>query len=286
MDYRPMLRAHVERGADVTIGVRAVNAYETHRYGMITADPDGRVTRFEEKPKRTRSTLASMGIYVFSRDLLISWLRDGGRDQRDFGHEVIPSLLHNGKKLFAYNVLSYWADVGTLQAYWEANMALLAETPALDLHDGEWVIHTRSEERPPVLLGPEAQADGNLLSDGCRVNGRVMRSVLSPGVVVAAGAVVRDSVILTDTVIEPGAVVDRAIVDKEVTIREGARVGDGEDNTPNQEMPNRLNTGLTVVGKGADIPSGTIIGRNCVIHPFTRVRTLEGKVLASGTTVK
>ncbi|RME44218.1 MAG: glucose-1-phosphate adenylyltransferase [Chloroflexi bacterium] len=285
MDYRPMLRFHMERRADVTIAVRSVSPYEAYRYGMVTTDPDGRVTQFEEKPKRTRSTLASMGIYVFHRDLLVTWLTGDGRDHRDFGREVIPGLLAAGKRLYGYNFLGYWADVGTVQAYWEANMALLAETPALDLYDPEWVIHTKSEERPPVLLGPEAQADGNLLSDGCQVDGHVVRSVLSPGVYVAAGAVVRDSIILTDTEIGAGAVVDRAIIDKNVTIGEGAQVGAGDDNTPNREMPNLLNTGLTLVGKGAEIPAGTVIGRNCVIQPFTAARRLAGKELASGSTV-
>lgn len=285
MDYGPMLRAHVENRADVTIAVRAVNPYEAQRYGMITADPGGRVTRFEEKPRRTRSTLASMGIYVFSRNLLVNWLAGPGREQRDFGREVIPGMLAAGKRLFAYNYLGYWADLGTVQAYWEAHMALLAETPALDLYDPEWVIHTRSEERPPVLLGPEAQADGNLLSDGCIVEGRVMRSVLSPGVRVAAGALVRDSVILTDAVIESGAVVDRAIVDKQVVIGEGAHVGEGDDNTPNQEMPNHLNTGLTLVGKRTRIPKGAAIGRNCAIRPSLKADQLQGRELPSGSTL-
>ncbi|HBY93318.1 MAG TPA: glucose-1-phosphate adenylyltransferase [Chloroflexi bacterium] len=285
MDYRPMLRFHVERQADVTIAVRAVNPYEARRYGMMTSDPEGRVTRFAEKPRRTRSTLASMGIYVFSRELLVSWLSDGGRRQRDFGREVIPSLLDSGNRICAYSFLGYWADVGTVQTYWEANMALLAETPALDLYDPEWVIHTRSEERPPVLLGAEAQADGNLLSDGCRIDGRALRSVISPGVYIAPDAIIRDSVILTDTTIGAGSVVDRAIIDKEVIIGEEARVGEGEDNTPNQEMPAHLNTGLTLVGKGARIPKGASIGRNCVIRPFINARRLEGCELPSGSTL-
>ncbi|MFQ5859715.1 MAG: glucose-1-phosphate adenylyltransferase family protein [Anaerolineae bacterium] len=285
MDYRPMLRFHTERRADVTIAVRSINPYEAYRYGMVTTNLDGRVTHFEEKPKRTRSTLASMGIYVFQRELLVTWLVNSGRDQRDFGREVIPNLLASGKRLYTYNYLGYWADVGTVQAYWEANMALLAETPALDLYDPEWVIHTKSEERAPVLLGPEAQADGNLLSDGCRVDGQVVRSVLSPGVYIAPGAVVRDSIILTDTVIGAGAVVDRAIVDKNVIIGEEAQVGAGDDNTPNRELPNLLNTGLALVGKGAEIPAGAIIGRNCAINPFVKARKLAGKELASGSTM-
>jgi glucose-1-phosphate adenylyltransferase len=285
MDYRPMLRFHIERNADITIAMHSVNPYDTHRYGMITTDPDGRITHFEEKPKRTRSTLASMGIYVFGRDLLVNWLTNSGRDQRHFGRQVIPRLLAAGKRLYGFNHLAYWADVDSVQAYWETHMALLTETPALDLYDPEWVIHTKSEERPPVLIGPEAQAEGNILSDGCRVDGRVMRSVLSAGVYVAPGAIVRDSIILTDTEIGPGAVIDRAIIDKNVIIGEEALIGAGDDNTANHELPDLLNTGLTLVGKGAEIPAGAVIGRNCVIHPFVRARQLAGKELSSGSTL-
>lgn len=286
MDYRPMVDFHVQRKADVTIAVRSVNPYEVRRYGMVTADPDGRVTQFEEKPKRTRSTLASMGIYVFNRELLIDWLSSGaGRSHRDFGREVIPGMIETNKRLYAYNYLGYWADVGTVQAYWEANMALLAETPALDLYDPEWVIHTRSEERPPVFLSPDAEADGNLLSDGCIIEGNVERSIISPGVHVAPGALVRDSIILNDTEIAPGAVVDRAIVDKEVQVGEGAQVGTGDDNTPNRDMPNLLNTGLTLIGKGGEIPEGAVLGRNCVIHPYTPARKLKDQDVTSGSTI-
>jgi len=285
MDYGPMLRFHLEEGADITIAVRPVNPHEAHRFGMVTADADGRITHFEEKPRRTRSTLGSMGIYVFNRQLLVDWLSGGGRKQRDFGRDVIPALLARNKRLYAYKFLAYWADVGTVQAYWEANMALLAETPALDLYDPEWVIHTKSEERPPVFLGPEARPDGNLLSDGCRIFGEVTGSVLSPGVYVAPGAVVQDSVILTDTEIGPGAVVDRAIVDKEVVVGEGAQVGAGEDTTPNRQAPTLLNTGITLVGKGAEIPPGVVIGRNCVIQPFTKASQFTEQELPSGSTL-
>nr|WP_290666957.1 sugar phosphate nucleotidyltransferase [Ardenticatena sp.] len=285
MDYRPMLRYHIEQRADVTIAVRSVNPYDVRRYGMVTADPDGRITSFEEKPRRTRSTLASMGIYVFNRQLLIEWLSGPGKTQRDFGREVIPTLLEAGKRLYAFTFLGYWADVGTVQAYWEANTALLAETPALDLYDPEWVIHTKSEERPPVFFSPEAQVETSLLSDGAQVFGRVVRSVLSPGVYVAPGAEVRDSIIFTDTVIESGAVVDRAIVDKNVVIGAGATVGFGEDNTPNHEHPTVLNTGITLVGKGAQVPPDVVIGRNCVVHPYAQPRHFKQKEFPPGTTI-
>ena len=155
--------------------------------------------------------MASMGIYVFKREILVQALTAGpGRRQHNLGGEVIPALVRS-QKVYAYPFHSYWADVGTIQAYYEANMALLGETPALDLHNPERVIHTRSEERPAAHLGPEAHVEGSLLCDGCQVEGTVINSVISPGVYVAPGAIVRDSILMTDARVEAGAVVDRVI---------------------------------------------------------------------------
>jgi glucose-1-phosphate adenylyltransferase len=171
--------------------------------------------------------------------------------------------------VLAYTFHGFWADVGTVQAYWEANMSLLAENPALDLYDPGWVVHTRSQERAPAKVGPNAQVGGNLLSNGCRVDGVVERSLLAPGVYVTEGAVVRDSVILNDVTIEANAIVDRTIVDKKVIIGAKAKVGTGDDNTPNKRMPSVLNTGITLVGKGSVIPAGVEVGRNVVVHSFS-----------------
>ncbi len=285
MDYRPMLEFHRQKKADVTLAVRTVPGFEAYRYGMVGADPDGRVLEFEEKPRRTRSTLASMGIYVFRRDVLVEHLTAGaGKQHRDLGGEVIPALVQ-ARQVYAYPFRRYWADAGTVQAYYEANMALLAETPALDLYDPGWVIHTRSEERPSAWIGPEARVEGNLLCDGCRVDGTVLRSIISPGVYVAPGAVVRDSIVMTDTVIEAGAEVDRAILDKRARVGEKAVVGWGEDNTPNRKNPERLNTGLTLAGKGAAIPPGARLGRNVVITPYATGKDYPSKEVASGETV-
>jgi glucose-1-phosphate adenylyltransferase len=285
MDYRPMLRFHREREADVTLAVRTVPGFETHRYGMVVTDPDGRVAEFEEKPHRTASRLASMGVYVFRRDLLVEVLaaRSGSR-QRDIGSDIIPKIVPV-KQVYAYRFHGYWVDAGTVQSYYEANTALLGETPALDLYDPEWVIHTRSEERPAAQIGPEARVEGNLLCDGCRVDGTVLRSVISPGVYVAPGAVVRDAIVMTDTVVEAGAQLDRAIVDKRVRVEQGARLGWGDDNTPNQRWPERLNTGLTIVGKSAVVPQGTVVGRNVVIFPGVKAATYPGKEVPSGDTI-
>jgi len=193
MDYRPLLRLHEQSDADLTLAVHSVSQHETYRYGIVSVDSDGVVTRFDEKPRRSLSTLASMGIYVFRKSYLIDVLSRG--NEAIFGRDLLPRLIRETRTM-SYTFQGYWADVGTVQAYYEANMALLAETPALDLYDPEWVIHTQSSERPAVQIGEEARVDGNLLCDGCRIEGHVVRSVISPGVVVAPGAVVRDSIII------------------------------------------------------------------------------------------
>jgi glucose-1-phosphate adenylyltransferase len=284
MDYRPMLRQHMRTSADVTVAVRRVNLRETHRYGIVTAAGDDRVIDFQEKPKRTRETLASMGIYIFRKEVLVEVLANS--THMEFGLHVLPAMLKEQRAVFAYTFPGYWADVGTVQAYWEANMSLLAENPALDLYDAEWVIHTRSEEMAPAKVGVHAQVGGNLLSNGCRVDGIVERSVLSPGVYVAEGATVRDSVVLNDTLIESGAIVERCILDKQVVVEGGAKVGAGEDNTPNRDLPETINTGLTLVGKGSVIPHEVTIGRNVVVHPYTLAKAFgKRKQIASGANI-
>jgi glucose-1-phosphate adenylyltransferase len=282
MDYRPMLRFHQETRADITVAVRRVSPFETHRFGIVSVEGDMRVTGFKEKPRRSKETLASMGIYVFKFQTLKEILSD--ETLNDFGRDVLPAML-NACRVYAYAFEGYWADVGTLQAYWEANMALLAETPALDLYDPQWVIHTRSEEQPPVKVGSNAWVGGNLLSNGCIIEGIVERSVLSPGVRVAPGAIVRDSVVMNDTVISANAKVERAIIDKEVWLGEGAEIGYGVDNVPNRRHPDRLNTGLSVVGKRAHIPNGIRIGHNVIINPAVTEVNFQSDFIASGETV-
>ena len=266
MDYQPFLAHHMRTGAPVTIAVRRVSRHETHRFGIISLDTDGRVVEFQEKPRRTLQNLASMGVYVFQRDFLVEVLSNGSGD--DIGRDILPGLVAQGH-VASYTYPGYWADASTIQAYWDANMSLLAEEPALNLYAPEWVVHTRSQERAPVKLGPAADVDGTLLSNGCQIEGAVERSVLSPGVQVGEGALVRDSVILNDTIIEPGAVVERCVIDKEVRVCQGARVGHSDNNCPNPELPARLNTGLTLLGKNSIVPAGMRLGRNVVIHPFS-----------------
>jgi glucose-1-phosphate adenylyltransferase len=224
-----------------------------------------------------------MGVYVFSKRALRRWLSES---RTDFGSNVIPAMLEGGARVFGYRFDGYWQDVGTIQSYWEANMALLEDAPELDLYDRDWLIHTRSEERAPARVGSTSQVHRSLISHGCVINGTVVNSVLSPGVRVEVGAVVRDSIVMFDSVIRSGAVVDRAILDKEVVVGPGAIVGEGTDlSTPNRLEPARLFTGITVVGKRSVIPRGVRIGRNVKIGGDVRSTDFPTRVVKSGSTV-
>jgi glucose-1-phosphate adenylyltransferase len=284
MDYQPFVAAHRARRADVTIAVRRVPLADASRMGILAMDESLRVTEWQEKPKQPKSDLASMGVYVFSKRALRRWLSE---ELTDFGTHVIPAMLEGGARVFAYRFDGYWQDVGTIQSFWEANMALLEDTPELDLYDRDWLIHTRSEERAPAKVGATSQVHRSLISHGCVINGTVVNSVLSPGVRVEVGAVVRDSIVMFDSVIRSGAVVDRSILDKEVVVGPGAIVGEGTDlSTPNRQEPARLFTGITVVGKRAVIPRNTRIGRNVKIGGDVRSTDFTSRVLKSGSTVE
>ncbi len=284
MDYQPFIAAHRRHRADVTIAVRHVPLADATRMGVLALDDADRVIDWQEKPKQPKSDLASMGVYVFSKKALRRWL---GEDRIDFGRHVIPAMLEAGARVYGYRFEGYWQDVGTIQSYWEANLALLDEQAGLDLYEKDWVIHTRSEERAPAKVGPTAQIHRSMISHGCMINGMVVNSVLSPGVRVDVGAVVRDSIVMFDCVIRSGAVIDRAILDKEVVVGQGAIVGDGPDlDTPNRQEPGRLNTGITVVGKRAIIPRGARIGRNVKVAGGVRTSDFKSRIVKSGASVE
>jgi glucose-1-phosphate adenylyltransferase len=252
--------------------------------GVLALDENDRITEWQEKPKQPKTDLASMGVYVFSKKTLRRWLAES---RVDFGRNVVPDMLDAGARVFGYRYNGYWQDVGTIQSYWEANMALLDDDPELDLYDKEWVIHTRSEERAPAKIGPTAQVHRSLISHGCVIDGTVVNSVLSPGVRVDVGAVVSDSIVMFDSVVRSSAVVDRSILDKEVVVGQGAIVGNGPyDDRPNKQEPTRLNTGITVVGKRAVIPRGAQIGRNVRVAADARTTDFVKKVIRSGESVE
>jgi glucose-1-phosphate adenylyltransferase len=288
MDYSSIVETHRRKRADLTVGVMDVPLEETDRFGIMSTNEDDTIVEFSEKPKnRDKGTLASMGIYVFGADAMIKRLSEGSEDRPriDFGKNVIPAMLADDH-VVAHRFSGYWVDVGTIQSYWETSMQLLDPSLDFDLYDPSWVIRTRSEERPPAKIGPQARVSQSIVCNGCTVRGTVERSVLSPGVYVSPGAVVRDSVVMNDTWIGPGAVLDRVIVDKQVVVGAGVHLGVGDDLTvPNKAQPDKLNTGVSVVGKSAHIPPGISIGRNVVINADRDAEDFPGGEVASGETI-
>jgi glucose-1-phosphate adenylyltransferase len=269
MDYRPMLAFHEEMQADLTVAVRDVPLEETDRFGIMTVNDQMRVVEFTEKPpNHDKGTLASMGIYIFDANMLVDHLASAHDDvdDLDFGKHIIPRMIDQAN-VFAYCFDGYWVDVGTIHAYWETNLEMAQPVPPLDLYDPDWVVHTRDQERPAAKIGPQGRVVNSLISNGCVIRGKVEHSVLSPGVYVSPGAIVRESVVISDTWIGPGAVIDTAVIDSEVVVGPGAIVGHGENNAPNQQFPDRLNTGITVVGERARIPGGVRVGRNVLVNP-------------------
>ncbi|HEX8681120.1 MAG TPA: glucose-1-phosphate adenylyltransferase [Ardenticatenaceae bacterium] len=290
MDYRPMLQYHVEHDADLTVGVMNVPLEQTDRFGIMTTNEQSLIVEFTEKPKnRDKGTLANMGIYIFNADILRDSLLKGAAEHADldFGKHLIPGIIEENR-VFAYPFEGYWVDVGTVDAYWETSMELLDADAPIQLYDRSWTIHTVSQERPPAKLGPQARTIQSMISNGSIVRGHVERSILSPGVYVSPGAIVRESVVMNDTWIGPGAVLDKVIIDKEVVIGAGAQVGYGEDfDVENKILGDKLNTGITVVGKSAHIPSNVKIGRNVLINSDTDEEAFApfGDNVPSGETI-
>lgn len=284
MHYEEMIEFHRQQGADITIAVTEVPLAEANRFGIVALDND-RVVAFEEKPSQPKSNLASMGIYVFNKNILFEVSQDAhSRGLQDFGSQVIPDAIAK-YQIYGYKYQGYWRDVGTIEAYWQANMDLVVDLPQFNLYDPENEVRTLSVDMPPVKLGPRAQISRSLVSNGCIINGSVFNSVLSPHVYVEEGAHVMDSIIFHDSVIARDAIVHRSIIDKECYIGPGCWIGCGEDYTPNKDEPEYLNSGITVIGKGARLPPGLRVGRNCKIDPWVKESYFSTFSIPSGSSV-
>ncbi len=284
MDYQKMIKHHEACKADLTVAVQPVAWEETDRFGILTTDESTRITKFREKPKDADSNLASMGIYVFNKKTLIEALETIIEPDLDFGKHIIPTLLKT-HDVFAYVFDDYWKDVGTYDAYLEANLELTGtvDKVPLDMYDRNWRIFTKSVEMPGVKVGSKAVIHQALIANGCIVAGEVYRSVLSPGVIIHPGAIVKNSVILNDTEIMPGAVIDTAIIDKNVKVDFNAKIGYGDDYSPNKDKPDLLASGINVIGKGVLVPENTVIERNCRIFSTAK---FTSKLIKTGTTLK
>ena len=246
MDYKLMLDQHKATGAACTVATITVPMEEASRFGICNTNPDGSIYEFEEKPKVPKNNQASMGIYIFNTKILLEYLEADEADEKssnDFGKNIIPNLLNNGEKLYSYAFSGYWKDVGTISSLWEANMDLVGDNPVLSLSDKSFRIFSRNEARAPQYIGPESKIVSSLISEGCSINGTVEGSVLSGGVVIEEGAVVKNSVIMEDVVIKSGARVFTAIVDSDTVIEANATVGK-EDATKED---------IVVIAKGSKI---------------------------------
>ncbi|MBI0576740.1 glucose-1-phosphate adenylyltransferase [Neobacillus cucumis] len=232
MNYESMLEYHIEKRADVTISLIEVPWAEANRFGIMSTNEDMRITEFEEKPSSPKNNLASMGIYIFSWNILKEYLEMDERNphsSHDFGKDVIPLLLDEKKKLFAYPFKGYWKDVGTVQSLWEANMDLLNDKCELDLFDLDWRIYSVNPNQPPQYIAPNAIVKESLINEGCTIEGEIEKSVLFQGVSVGQGSIIKESVIMPDAIIGNNVLIEKAIVPSEVTVPDGTVIRSYED---------------------------------------------------------
>lgn len=228
MDYNKMLEQHKATGAVCTVATITVPIEEASRFGICNTNPDNSIYEFEEKPKQPKNNQASMGIYIFTTSVLLDYLEADEADEKssnDFGKNIIPNLLNNGEKLYSYKFDGYWKDVGTISSLWEANMDLIGDEPILSMNDRSFKIFSRNFARAPQYVGCDAVIENSLISEGCHIYGTVINSVLSGGVTVEKGAIVKDSVVMEDVTVKAGGAVYSAIVDSDVVVESGAVAG-------------------------------------------------------------
>ncbi len=267
MNYSLMVNYHILNDADCTIAAIDVPIEEASRFGILNTNEDGSIYEFEEKPKKPKSTLASMGIYVFSTDKLCKYLEEDSQNpnsSNDFGKDVLPKMLASGEKMMAYRFDGYWKDVGTIESLYQANMDLLGDSPKLDLSDSGWKIQSRSPLAPPHHIGEGAKTNNSIIMSGCEIYGEVTDSVLSSSVVVKKGAVVKDSIIMSDVVIEEGAEVVYSIIDEGTVVGKGAKIGEEK----------KLNKGIAVLSSGINVGEGVKVNGGEIID---KDLTKEGK---------
>ena len=285
MDYEVMLDFHKENHADVTIATMPVPLEEASRFGIVITDEENRIQEFEEKPAQPRSNLASMGIYIFSWPVLKEALKALSEQPAcDFGKHIIPYCHEKKQRLFAYEYNGYWKDVGTLGSYWEANMELIDIIPEFNLYEEYWKIYTNSGILPPRYISDQSAVEKSIIGNGCDIYGEVHSSVISSGVTIGKGSVVRDSIIMKDAVIGDHCVIDKAIIAENVQIGDNVTLGTGSD-TPNKMRPDIYGFGLVTIGEDSVIPSDVQIGKNTAISGVTSKEDYINGELASGETL-
>lgn len=285
MDFDAMIEYHRSKKADVTIGMMIVPKKDIHQFGAGITDKNDRIIEWEEKPEVPRTNLASMGIYVFDYRYLLDTL-SSDKEEIDFGMHILPRAIDNDN-VFAYPFYGYWRDVGTIQSLWEANMDVVKKDSGISPQ--KWQIRTNVEaggklfDWPPTRFGENAHLYSSMISAGSNIQGTVINSVLSPGVVVEKGAIVKDSILFAECVVKKGATVDLSILDKRVHVGADAVVGHGNNHeVANRVKPSHLYTGINLIGKAAQVPAGQKIGRNCVIDSNIQEGDYPGKTVDDG----
>jgi len=233
MDYEKMLEQHKKNGADCSIAVLNVPLNEASRFGIMNADEDGRIFEFEEKPKHPKSTLASMGVYIFNYEKLKKYLKADEKDKtsdNDFGKNIIPQMLSSGEKIYAYRFDGYWKDVGTIKSLWQANMDILDSSEPLKLSQRDWRIYSQNPILPPQFVSKESKVTNSIMSEGCEIYGEVKNSVIFSGVKIGRGCRICNSVIMPDTVIGENCKIDYSIVGSNCILGSGCRVNGREEN--------------------------------------------------------
>ena len=267
MNYSAMLEFHKKTNADATISVIDVPLDEAPRYGIMNTHENGKIFEFEEKPAKPKSTLASMGVYIFTWKILKEYLiRDDALkgSEHDFGRNIIPMMLFEGRSMWAYKFKGYWRDVGTIQAFWESNMDLIKRVPEFNLYDPLWKIYTPNPVKPAHYIGHGGSVKTSIVAEGCMIYGKVRNSVLFPGVFIGEGTQVEDSIIMSNSRAGAGSIISQCIIGENVEIGSNAVIGKGE-NIININKPNIYNSGITVIGERAVVPAGAEIGRNVMI---------------------
>jgi len=259
MDYSRMINYHAFKEADCTIAAINVPREEASRFGILNTDEDGLIYQFEEKPANPKSTLASMGIYVFTAEKLYKYLEEDNLktdSQNDFGKNVLPSMLAAGERMLAYEFEGYWKDVGTIQSLYDANMDLLGDTPRFDVADMNWKIQSRSPLSPPQYLGAESKVNNSIILSGSEIYGTVENSILSSNVKVKKGAVVRNSIIMSDVTVAENAVVEYAVIDENAQIGKRAKIGE----------PAAAQKGIAVVGRDVKVGGGVVVKGGAMVE--------------------
>ena len=283
MDYSAMLEEHKKNHSDATIAVIEVPIDIANQFGIMNTDESGRIVEFEEKPQNPKSNLASMGIYIFTWKVLKEALiRDNSiHEDSDFGKHIIPEMINGQKNVYAYRFNDYWRDIGTIDAYWKANMELTETVPIFNLYDEFWKIYTNIEHQLPQYIGLEATIEQSIISEGCEIYGSVYNSVLGPRVIVEEGVVIKNSIIMSETIIRKGANLETCIVSEKCEIGENTCIGVGEA-IPHITKPHIYSSGITAISDNTVIPDNVKIGKNCEVSGYTLQAHYEDGKLESG----